>query len=98
MQMTIRAPDDLVARVKERAAELGRSMNDYVVSVLAAATDPDLSGDEIERVRERLARAGLLRARPGGPAAGGIPEEAFADARRAAGRGRALAEYVTDGR
>jgi plasmid stability protein len=96
--MTIRAPDDLVARVKQRAAELGRSMNDYVVSVLAAATDPDLSGDEVERVRERLARAGLLHAGTGRPPAGRIPEAELAQARRAAGHGRALSEYVTNGR
>lgn len=71
-------------------------MNDYVTAVLDAATDPSLSGSEVEQVRERLAAAGLLvdvgepRHRPA--------RTAVAAARRAAGRGTPLSELVSDGR
>ena len=59
-QITIRADDDLVRRVKHSAFEVGRSMNEYVTSVLDAATDPNLAGTSAERLRERLRAAGLL--------------------------------------
>ena len=71
-------------------------MNQFVTSVLDAATNPDLNTDEAGRVRERLARAGLLvadappRRRPAG--------EAVAAARAAAGAGTALSALITDGR
>jgi plasmid stability protein len=95
-QLTVRAPDELVARVKAVAAAQHRSMNDYVAAVLQAATDPDLAGDEAGRVRERLGRAGLLvtsvprQVRPS-------PEQVAA-ARAVAGRGTPLAELVELGR
>ncbi len=91
-QITARAGNEIVQRVKEAAASQGRSMNDYVTAVLDAATNPDLAGDEASRVRERLARAGLLtpsalrRQRP--------PARAVAAARIAAGRATSLAELV----
>ncbi|MGI8751497.1 MAG: toxin-antitoxin system HicB family antitoxin [Acidimicrobiales bacterium] len=91
-QITVRAGDEIVQRVKEDAASQGRSMNDYVTAVLDAATNPNLAGDEASRVRERLARAGLLApsaVRRQRPAA-----EAVAAARIAAGRGTSLSELV----
>ena len=42
-QLTIRASDDLIERVRTSAADAGRSMNDYVTSILDAVTDPDLA-------------------------------------------------------
>lgn len=68
-------------------------MNEYVVAVLGAATDPDLAGDEAQRIRERLARAGLLapsaspRRRP--------DAREIAEARAAAGQGIPLSGIVT---
>lgn len=59
-QVTWRADDGLIERAKDVAAEQGRSLNDYLTSIVDAATDPDLAGGEAARVRERLARAGLL--------------------------------------
>lgn len=95
-QVTWRAPDDLVDRVRSVAAAEGRSLNDYMTRVLRAATDPELAGDEASRVRERLARADLLvpsgspRERPDG--------QRLAEARRAAGAGTSLADIVVDDR
>ena len=58
--MSWRAPEELMARVKLAAAQRGKSLNDYVTSVLDAATNPDLAGSEAKQLRERLARAGVL--------------------------------------
>lgn len=95
-QLTLRIDDALAQRLKEVAREQGRSVNAYAASVLSAAVDPDLAGDEAERLRERLARAGLL-ADPG--AAVQRPDaDAIAGARRRAGQGRPLSELVGEGR
>jgi hypothetical protein len=95
-QMTWRASADLIERVRRAAQRQHRSMNDYVTAVLDAATNPRLAGGEAERLRERLAQAGLL-AEPGGqhirPARGET-----ADARRRAGTGTALSELVSEDR
>lgn len=91
-QVTWRASEELINRVRAAASTAGRSMNDYVTVVLEAATDPALGGTEAERVRERLALAGLLapvdrsRRRP--------PATRVAAARRAAGRGASISELV----
>ena len=63
--------------------------------MLTAAVDPNLAGDEAQRVRERLARAGLSMV---------VPERnlkrpravAVAHARAVAGRGRPLADLVRE--
>jgi hypothetical protein len=96
MQMTWRAPADLMARVRRAAQRRGRSMNDYVTAVLDAATNPRLAGSEAERLRERLAQAGLL-AEPGAPRRRPAGEE-VAGARNRAGRGTALSELVSEER
>lgn len=94
---TWRADDQLLARVRAVAAATGHgSMNAFVTAVLDAATNPDLAGDDAARVRERLARAGVLapaeqpRRRPSA--------QAVARARSAAGTGTPLSELVSDGR
>ena len=96
-QITIRADDDLVQRVKRSAAEVGRSMNDYVTSVLDAATDPNLAGTSAERLRERLHNAGLLttptRLSGRRPSAAAV---VAAGSRAAAGR--PVSDFVSDGR
>lgn len=96
-QITVRADDELVARVKAGAERAGRSMNEFVVRVLDAATDPDLAGDEADRVRERLIAAGLLH--PGPWTGGPVPPAAEVDAaRRRAGPGLALSDAVIEDR
>ncbi|MDP9402065.1 MAG: Arc family DNA-binding protein [Actinomycetota bacterium] len=95
-QMTWRGSDELVERVRRSARANGRSMNDYVTAVLDAATDPDLADGDAARLRERLARAGLLaatgrtRTRP--------PAGHVANARAAASRGTPLSRLVEEGR
>jgi plasmid stability protein len=96
-QLTIRATDDLIRRVKSSAAEVGRSMNDYVTSVLDAATDPDLADSAAERVRERLGRAGLL-VTPARTSGRRPSPDAIAAAGARAATGRALSDFVADGR
>ena len=95
-QVSWRAPDELVHRVRAAARQRGRSLNEFMTSVLDAATDPDLAGDEAERMRERLAAAGLL-ARPE-PRAGRPDPAEVAAARVRAGRGRRLSDFVSTGR
>jgi hypothetical protein len=96
MQVTWRAPDELVARVRTAAAAQGRSVNEYLTRLAEAATDPDLAGDEATRIRERLARAGLLV--PPAPPRTRPDPDAVAAARAAAGTGTPLSHLVTDGR
>ncbi len=96
-QLTLRIPDELLARLKQVSGAKGRSLNSWVSAVLAAAVDPEYADDEAQRIRERLARAGLLldlgnqrrrRADPG----------AAARARAAAGRGGPLSDLVQEDR
>jgi hypothetical protein len=64
--------------------------------VLSAAVDPELAGDELDQLRERLARAGLLMTstRP-------VHRPASADlarARKAAGKGKPMSAYAIEGK
>lgn len=59
-QLTIRVDEELASDLKAHAAGAGRSLNSWVVAVLRAAIDPELADSELERVRARLGRAGLL--------------------------------------
>ncbi len=96
-QITVRATEDLVARIKSAAADTGRSMNDWVVVVLDAATNPELAGSEMERFRERLARAGLLA--PPSPPIDDPPNPAAVEAAgRRAAHGKLLSDLVIEGR
>jgi hypothetical protein len=95
-QVTWRAPDELVARVRRAADQRGTSVNEFVTRVLDAATDPELTDDESLRVRERLAAAGLLA--PVGPPRPRPAGDDLAGARRRAGHGHQLADLVRDGR
>jgi uncharacterized protein (DUF1778 family) len=95
-QVTWRAPEELVARVRRAAEQRGSSMNEFVTGVLDAATDPELTDDESLRIRERLAAAGLLATT--GPPRPRPAEEDLARARRRAGQGHPLADLVRDGR
>lgn len=95
-QVTWRAPDDVVERARQAAAREGRSLNDYLTQLARAATDPELAGSDVERLRERLAQAGLL-APPGSPRRRPDPA-AVARARQAAGHGTPLSDLVGQGR
>lgn len=91
-QVTWRAPDELVERVRRVASRQGCSVNEYLSRLARAATDPTLEGDDVERLRERLALAGLLvetgqrRTRPA--------DDAVARARRLAGQGSAVSDLI----
>ncbi|MCC7077135.1 MAG: transcriptional regulator [Acidimicrobiia bacterium] len=95
-QMTWRADDELIERVRRSARATGRSLNAYVTSVLDAATNPELNSDEATRVRERLAAAGILA--PGGSPRRRPARNAVAKARRSAGKGVPLSEIVSSER
>jgi hypothetical protein len=92
-QVSWRATDELVDRVRTAARQRGRSLNEFMTAVLDAATDPDLAGDDAARVRERLAAAGLL-IQPA-PRAGRPDAAEVAAARGRAGRGRPLSDIVS---
>lgn len=95
-QMSWRTTEELLDRVRRQAAADGRSLNEWVTLVLDAASDPELAGTEAARVRERLARAGLLA--PTGPARRRPSPARVAKARAAASRGTPLSGVVRDGR
>jgi hypothetical protein len=96
-QMTLRVPVELAERLKGAARDREESVNSYAVKVLSAAVDPDLAGDEITGLRERLARAGLLLTPE--PVATKRPSaQALNRARATAGRGTPLSDFVTEGR
>lgn len=100
--MTWRTSEELLERVRSQAERHGRSLNDWVSTVMAAASDPSYAGDDADRVRERLAQAGLLEATEA-PPAGQPParrpaSRRLAAARAAAGRGTPLSELVSDAR
>lgn len=95
--MTWRTTDALLEQVRRQAEQRGRSLNDWVSTVLEAASDPSHAGTEQERTRERLARAGVLDAVA--DARGPAPDPALVAAARArAGAGTPLAQLVSEGR
>lgn len=97
VQLILRLPDDLVDRLKAAARDRRQSVNRLASVVLGAAVDPAYAGDEVQALRERLARAGLLMLV--GPARRRRPSaKALARARAAAGRGQPLSRIVRDGR
>lgn len=95
-QVTWRAPDELVERLRETAAREGRSLNDYLTRLARAATDPELADSDVERLRERLSQAGLLA--PAGAPQRRPDHAAVSRARRAAGEGTPLSDLVVDDR
>lgn len=97
-QVSWRAEEDLIERARARARELGKSLNQYVTEVVAVASNPDFESDEAERLRARLALAGLLTPPPAAPH-GPRPDDAeVVEAGRRAGRGTALSDLVSGGR
>jgi hypothetical protein len=97
-QLTLRVPEELAEQLKGAARDREDSVNGYAVKVLSAAVDPDYAGDEITGLRERLGRAGLLLNPERLPAGKRPSARALGRARAAAGRGRPLSDFVTEGR
>lgn len=91
-QVTWRAPDELVERVRQVASQRGWSLNEYLTQLARAATDPALAGDDANRLRERLALAGLLA--EAGPPRARPDRDAVARARRAAGEHTPVSRVV----
>jgi hypothetical protein len=96
-QITVRASDDLIERVKAAAQRRGESMNEWVVLVLESATDPAHVGDRAEQLRERFRRAGLWE-EPLPRAAAPPDPDLVAAAGRRAGRGKPLSDYIVEDR
>lgn len=97
-QLTLRVSEDLAENLKLAASSREMSLNGYVAAVLAAAIDPDLGETEMDRLRGRLARAGLLESRPGGKVRDRPDRERVEAARRRAGEGVPLADLVAEER
>jgi predicted transcriptional regulator len=96
-QLTLRIADQLASDLKREAARRGESVNVLATHALQALVDPELQDDALERIRERLRRAGLLEEPP--PYVGRIvTDEEFEHARAAAAGGRPLSDYVSEGR
>jgi uncharacterized protein (DUF1778 family) len=94
-QFSLRVDDELGDAVKAAAADRGQSVNAFVVSVLSAVTDPAHAGDDAARLRERLARAGILSVQsPPHPPRARPDRAAFEAARARAGQGTPLSELV----
>lgn len=95
--MTIRTSDELLDRVRRAAEYEGQSMNEYVTATLDARANPDSAVTEVERIRERLAQAGLLAEGP--PSRKQHPDRReLARARAAAGTGTPLSDLVSERR
>lgn len=95
-QVTLRLDDELARDIARAAAERGTSVNAYATAVFTAAVDPDLAGDDAERIRARLRARGLL-AEPGNTVPP-VDDQRLAAARAAAGRGSSLASLVATDR
>lgn len=59
-QVTLRLDDALARELRAEARRRGMSLNAFASAALGAAVDPDNAEDEVQRLRERLRRAGLL--------------------------------------
>ena len=97
-QLTIRTDDRLVEQVRRAAAARSQSMNEFVAHVLDVATNPESATTADDRIRERLAAAGLLAPTTPRPASSRPPRDAVRRARKRAGAGTPLADLVSSGR
>lgn len=84
-QLITRIDDDLHRRLKQRASEQDRSLNDLVSGVLAAAVQDDAAS-----LRRRIDRSGLRVLPPRPPS----PRSREAMIERQQGSGRAVSEAL----
>jgi len=96
-QLTLRLDDDLAKDIKREAAHRDRSVNAWIADVLRTAVDPTLADNELDQIRGKLARAGLLAVPTRPPVPPPDPQK-VAEARKAAGRGTPLSQLVSEGR
>lgn len=97
-QLTLRVDDQLADALKSVAAAHGQSVNAFAKSVLRAALDPTHAGSEIQRMRERLARAGLLEDLEPLHESQRPSEAELKKARAEAGKGTPLSQLISEGR
>lgn len=96
-QLTLRVDDDLADDLRDMAARRGESVNALATNVLRAFTDPQAAGSDMEKIRERLARAGLL-AEPALKSVGRLDPEAVAEAGRRAAEGKLVSDILLEDR
>jgi hypothetical protein len=97
-QFSVRLSDERGRAVRRLAADRGRSINQTFEDLVAAATDPALAADDLQALRERLARAGLVFDVSELPGDVAPTDEELARARATAGRRTPLARLVSEGR
>lgn len=97
-QFSVRLSDERGAAVKRLARSRGRSVNQTFDDLVGAATDPTLAGDEMQALRERLARAGFKVDHVWGEPVTPPTPDALARARAEAGRGTPLSDIVSEQR
>jgi hypothetical protein len=97
-QLTLRISDQLARDLRSEAQRQGKSVNSLAATALTALVDPDAEGTELERIRARLRRAGLLAETHPLPAGSAPSRERVAHAGREAAKGKLLSDYVSEGR
>jgi hypothetical protein len=97
-QFSVRLSDERGRAVRRLAADRGRSINQTFEDLVAAATDPALAADDLEALRERMARAGIIFNVSTLPSDDAPTDEELARARAAAGHGTPLSQLVSEGR
>ncbi len=98
MQITWRADDVLVDRVRYAARSRELSVNEFMTRVLDVATDASRDPDGLGSVRERLAAAGLLAGAGARLTEPAPPADEVATARRRAARGALASDVVSEDR
>jgi hypothetical protein len=97
-QFSVRLSDERGRAVRRLAAARGCSINQTFEDLVAAATDPELAGDELQALRERLASAGLVFDISALADVDAPTKDEFERARAAAGSGTPLSDLVSEGR
>ena len=98
VQVTLRLDDALAHDMKRVARDRGESVNAFAARILSAAVDPQFAGTEADRLRERLAAAGLGAVPTGRRTARPDPELLAQAQRAAAGSRKLFSDYVSEDR
>jgi plasmid stability protein len=93
-QVLLRVPDDLHARLVERAQRSGRSLNTVATEILDRGV-ADESSDSRAALRARARRLGVLASRPAAPMSPADRSAAIGSTR---GIGPVLDDLLADGR